>query len=188
MRRGFKTWAEKEAVRLRQKLGIKTTERLPARMLAEDLGVVILDPKQIPGMTPQLLAVLLREDSGWSAVTLPATKPVIVIHNPLHSPPRQESDLMHEIAHLLCNHECGGVTLLGALPCRTFDPSQEAEAEWLGACLQITREGLLWCLKQGWETQKIADHFGASFKQAQHRRNRTGVDAQIARTRARWQR
>lgn len=190
MRRGFKTWAENEAVRLRQKLGMRASERLPARTLAADLGVIIQDPKQIPGMTPQLLAVLLREDSGWSAVTLPAVEPVIVIYNPSHSLPRQESDLMHEMAHLLCNHECGSVTLIGSLPCRTFDPSQEEEAAWLGACLQIPREGLLWCLRNGWDTAAIAEHLGASLKQAQHRRNRTGVDSQIARTRAnpRWRR
>jgi hypothetical protein len=188
MRWGFKTWAEKETLRLRQKLGIRATERLPARILAADLGVIVQDPQQIPGMTPELLATLLRDGSGWSAVTLPAVEPVIVIHNPLHSLPRQESDLMHEIAHLLCRHQCGGVTLLGALPCRTFDPEQEEEAEWLGACLQIPRDGLLWCLKQGWDTVAIAEHFGASVKQAQHRRNRTGVDSQLSRARARWRR
>jgi len=79
MRRGFKTWAEKEAVRLRQKLGIRTTEPLPARTLAADLGIIIYEPQQIPGMTAQLLTILVREDADWSAVTLPAVKPVIVI-------------------------------------------------------------------------------------------------------------
>lgn len=189
MERGFKTWAERESVRVRKHLGLRASDGLPAGKLAAELGIIILDPRNVPGMTPQLLRVLLRGDeSGWSAVTLPTVEPVIIIHNTSHPPVRQESNLMHEIAHVLCAHKCGGVTVIGGLPCREYDRSQEEEAEWLGACLQIPRDGLLWCLRQGWDNTAIGAHFGASRRLTNYRRNKTGVDAQIARTRAnpRW--
>jgi hypothetical protein len=97
---------------------------------------------------------------------------------------------MHEIAHVLCEHQGGGVTAFGGLPCRTYDPVQEEEATWLGACLQIPRDGLLWFLKKGWDNVAIAQHFGASVSQTRYRRNKTGVDAQVARARSntRWKR
>jgi Zn-dependent peptidase ImmA (M78 family) len=189
MRRGFKSQAEDKAVELRKLLGLTARDCLPARKLAAALGIVLKAPREIPGMPAEALRVLLRgEASGWSAVTLPSTDPVIVIYNASHTAPRQESDLMHEIAHVLCEHEGGSVTTFGGLPCRDYDPVQEEEAGWLGACLQIPRDGLLWCIKNGWDTPAIAQHFGASLSQTIYRRNKTGVDAQMARARAssRW--
>jgi hypothetical protein len=184
MRRGFKAWAEGETLRLRKTLGLREFDCLPARGLATNLGIMIYEPSTVPGMTPQLVHALQKPRSGFSAVTLPAVEPVIIIHNGSHAPTRQESNLMHEIAHVLCEHKCNSVNFSNGLPCRAYDPAQEEEAEWLGACLQIPRDGLLWCLRKGWDTATIAVHFGASTALARFRRNKTGVDAQLARARA----
>ena len=46
-KRGFKTFAEKKSVELREKLGIKPSYPLPAEKLAEHLNVPILFPHQI---------------------------------------------------------------------------------------------------------------------------------------------
>lgn len=62
-----------------------------------------------------------------------------------------------------------------------FDAAQEAEAAYLGGCLQIPREGLLWALRRHMSTAEIARHFGASELMVRYRRNVTGVDRQVAR-------
>jgi hypothetical protein len=105
MRRGFKTWAEKQAVIRREELGLRPEAPLPARTLAEHSEVLIAAPEDIPGMTELLLHQLLRTDpQSWSAATVATNGCILIIHNTSHTPNRQESDLMHEMAHLLCCH------------------------------------------------------------------------------------
>ena len=95
---------------------------------------------------------------------------------------------MHETAHILCAHPPAKIARIGGCSFRTYDPTHEGEAEWLGGCLQITREGLLWAIYQGMNNEDIAAHFGASLDMVRFRRNTTGVDAQIVRARALWSR
>lgn len=185
MRRGFKAWAEREAATQRVALRLSREDPLPARQLAAHLQVVVIGPEQVPGVTPRLLSQLLRIDpSSWSAFTLVSTKCSLIVHNTSSSPARQESDLMHEMAHLLCKHKPVEVVGIDGLPfaLRGYDAEHEEEARWLGACLQLPREALSWALRNGWCNADIATYYGASLDQVQYRRNMTGIDRQIAAT------
>ncbi len=95
---------------------------------------------------------------------------------------------MHEVAHILRKHPRAKIVQLGDVVFRTYDPAYEKEAEWLGACLQITREGLVWAVKSGMSPEQIAGHFGASQALVRFRRNTTGVDVQLQRARSAWRR
>lgn len=70
----------------------------------------------------------------------------IIRHNHLHASTRQQSNLMHELAHIICEHEQPEAHKDIALPSfmRAFDKKQEEETNYLGSALQITREGLIW--------------------------------------------
>ncbi len=94
---------------------------------------------------------------------------------------------MHELSHVLCNHEPGNIIPRGVLPfaTRTYDAAQEEEATWLGACLKLPREALIWAVRRGMSDRQIADHFLASTDLVRFRRGVTGVDLQIARRRVR---
>ena len=108
---------------------------------------------------------------------------MLVIHNPTHSPARQEADIMHEVAHVMCGHDPAEFVFLPGLPVllRTYRKEDEEEAAWLGGCLQIPRMGLLWALTQGMiQNEQIAAHFVASVAMVRFRRNMTGVDRQLA--------
>ena len=109
--RGFKTWAEREAVEWRRDLGLRPHSPLAACVLAVGLGVSVMAPSGFPGMTKEILATLARHRDSWSAFTLPARDRHIVVLNPWHSPARQESDLMHELAHIYIGHSPSTVVL-----------------------------------------------------------------------------
>ncbi len=187
MRHGFKTWAERQAIGLRRALDLPPHAPLPAARLAAHLGITIVGPDRIPGLTVKRIRQLLQVDpSGWSAVTISTDGIVLIIHNTAHAPCRQESDLMHEQGHIICKHEPAQMVGLGNLPwaLRTYDADQEEEAAWLGGCLQLPRESLLWALQCGMDDAMLVDHFGASIDMVRYRRQKTGVDRQLAGRRA----
>ena len=189
MRRGFKKWAEDQAVSCRRDLGLQPEAPLAAAALATHLEIPIFTPHHIPGMPPPVLRQLLRTDpQSWSAVTLLVGEQALIVHNPQHSVRRQESDLMHELAHLLCSHQPVMITSIPGLPfpIREFNAEQEDEAIWLGGCLQLPRPALLWAIRRGMDTEQISQHFIASTRLVGFRRGKTGVDVEIQRGRQRW--
>lgn len=177
-RKGFKSFAEKTSVELRVALNIKPSHPLPAIRLAEHLKVLVTYPSQIPGIDTQLLQLLQRgRSSHWSGVTLKVEKGHLVIVNEAHSKARQESDLMHELAHLICNHEMGTFAMLNdGITLRDFDDQQEKEAEWLGGCLQLPRVALHYHFKEyGLSVEEIALKFNASIEMVRFRLNVCGL-------------
>jgi hypothetical protein len=188
VRHGFKTWAEKEAAAQRQALGLRDVAALSAVDLAAYLGIAVVGPEAIPGMTPELLHQLLVVDAAsWSAVTVAYDGCTVIIHNTAHAPCRQESNVMHELAHGLCGHPLARVVQLPGVPfpMREYDADHEEEASWLGACLQLPRVALLSSLRQGLGDADIMEQYNASDELVRWRRRLTGVDLQLARRRRR---
>lgn len=186
MRRGYKTWAEKVSVEQRKLSSLRAEEPLPARLLADRLEVAVLTPEQIPGITPVILHCLLVTDpESWSAATFTRNGSTLVIYNPTHSVKRQESDLMHELAHVLCEHQPSLLSQIHpSLPAlRSYNPIQEEEAVWLGGCLQLPRPALLWAIGKGMDNAAIVKHYCASDDLVRFRRQMTGVERQARRRR-----
>ncbi len=55
MQRGFKTWAERQAIEQRRRLGLGANVPLPATQLAAYFGITIVSPEHIPGMSREHL-------------------------------------------------------------------------------------------------------------------------------------
>jgi hypothetical protein len=172
----FKRWCENEATNWRRKLNLYAYEPLPAAKLAAALEVLLIRPTEIPGFdATHLMNILEADGSSWSAVTIPVPgQQPLIIFNPFHAPPRHESNIMHELAHLILDHE--PVVIPTNLPIlrQTYSKKDEDEAAYLGGCLQITRTGLDWAIGREMSHQGIADHFGASSQMVQYRLNMTG--------------
>ena len=186
MRRGFKTWAENEALDIRKELDLTPIDPLPARTVLTYLDVTVATPSQIPGLTHATIIQLIKKDrSSWYALTFSVDGEIFLIHNDSHSPTRTESNLMHEIAHIFCKHSPTQLINHISLPflVRTFDIVQEEEASWLGGCLQVPRIALLHCLSRRMTDDEIATRYGASKALVRFRRNMTGVDLQLERAR-----
>jgi IrrE N-terminal-like domain len=186
MRRGFKAWAEKQALSYRLALKLSAHEYLGGRQLAAHLGICIWGPNDIQGLAHDARReLLLSSQSLWSAVMLPGTNPPVLVHNTAHAPARQESNLMHELAHVVCGHTPGGVVVVCGMPCRKYNDSQEEEAAWLGGCLQVPRDALLYLLSRDASESEIAKQLKCSVPIVRYRINVTGVRHQMARGRRR---
>ncbi|MCU0435375.1 MAG: ImmA/IrrE family metallo-endopeptidase [Bacteroidia bacterium] len=183
LRRGFKTEAEKKSIEFRKQMSLNSFDRLSATQLAEYFGIPIYTPQEIEGLSTQHLNTLLVTGHDcWSAAVIPLPdKKHIIIHNPKHSSVRQESNLMHELAHVICEHNCEEEDNYIGLPniFRKYNEVQEDEANWMAGCLHIPREGIVWALKKGMTEAEIGEHFHASMDMVKYRINITGVRAQM---------
>lgn len=167
----FRQRCEAIATEQRSLLGVRAFEPLTAETLGVKLGATLFTPDRVPNLEPDQVALLLASD-GWSAGIIRHNL-LWIVYNPRHAPTRHESNLMHEIAHLLLNHRPVGFDPVTGLPKRK--QSNEDEATFLGGCLQIPKRGLLWATQRKMLLPQIATHFGASEAMVRFRSNVTNV-------------
>lgn len=180
--RGFKSWCEEVSLQIRRELKLPPTAPLSPSKFAEILGVRLLFPNQLGDLPKEVSARLTSVHSDcWSAITVATGKRPLIIYNPDHSPARQASDLMHEMAHILLNHEPSRVfiTPKSGAALRTHDQTQEQEANWLCGCLLLPREALIAIRRQGLSVAEACKRFGVSHDMFRYRMNVTGVNRQV---------
>jgi len=162
-------------------------EALCLDKLASFFGAKLLTPEEVPGMTEPHLNQLMNVDpTGWSAVTVCVGQQSVIIHNPKHSKGRQASNIAHEIAHLILEHEPARIVMSqdGALVMRSFEEKQEEEANWLAWCLLLPRQAIVAALKKRTSIEQIAVQFGVSETLVKFRIQKTGALVHIKRLRS----
>ncbi|OLY95705.1 protein of unknown function [Cnuella takakiae] len=177
LKRGFKAEAERIAERCREEVGVSKFDPLDAFALARHLDIPVISLDELDDF-PEKHLNKLRQPSKFSAIWMPNEDgDKIIIHNTRHSAKRQQSNLMHELAHIIRNHEVPEdiARLCLLLNLHYYNKEQEEEAKYLGGCLQISRAGLQWALKRNFTREEIADHFNASIEMVVYRLNTTGV-------------
>jgi hypothetical protein len=183
LERGFKAWAERTALTFRKELGLSADDPLPLDRLAEYLGVILWTPHNVPGMTKEILDQLLEHDPwGWSGTSLQIDGRGIVIYNPKHSSGRQASDIAHELAHFILDHQPATIVLsadLDNVGMRSFNQKQEDEANCLAWTLLLPREGLIRAKIRRRTVEQIAAQFRVTKSLATYRINSTGVGKQL---------
>jgi Zn-dependent peptidase ImmA (M78 family) len=180
--RGFKTWTERVALSLRRDLGLSPSDALDPRRLAEYLDARLATPYEIGGLSKTDLKQLLEIDPwGWSAVSILQDNSPLIIYNPRHSKARQASDTMHELAHLILDHK--PATLIpspdGRFVMRSYNETQENEANWLAWALLLPRDALMTCKRRGLSPEQIAQSYRVSEKLVNFRLQITGVGAHL---------
>lgn len=184
--RGFKNWCERYAKEMRTKLGLRPSDRLDPFRLATELGIRVWTLQDVPGLSRQAKAILLRNDgktpSCWSAVTVVVGNKVVVVLNSSHSPARQASDLTHELAHRIRGHQAQevDVSVDGLMLLTGYDRLQEEEVNWLAGCLLLPRDTLVYIKRRRIELADAAAIFGVSRRMLSYRLAATGVNRQFA--------
>ena len=174
--KGFPTKSEQIAETFRTQLNIHPCGHLCAFALADHLGVSVCEATDYG-----IDMVELERLTGWSGLYLTNQYgEKIVIHNTKHPVGRQQSTVMHELAHLICEHPLPTQVLIPELPfLRSYQQQHEQEADYLGAALQITRKGLVWAMRRSMTVEQIAKYYQASEERVLHRLNVTGVAKQF---------
>lgn len=183
-RRGFKSWCEETARNVREHQGLSATVALSPFVLARELRIVIIPPSDLKDLPQDVGRRLVGQHSDcWSAITIPGKRPLIV-YNPSHSTARQNSDLMHELAHILLGHKPTMVFIdpSTGLALRSHDKAQEEEANWLAGCLLLPREVLLHIKSTGLSDESACRQYGVSAKMMTYRMNVSGVNLQQRRS------
>ena len=180
MRRGFKAEAERLATRLRMELGLPANARMDVRQLAQHLGVDVRSADElVPLSELKKLDELQPQCFSAATIHLPNGK-VVAVTNPLNEPiARRDSDLAHELAHLILGHQPSQVDRIGDLTFFDCDPEQEEEANWLAGCLLLPRPLLLAAVKRGLTVEQIAEENSVSIQMARFRLNTSGVYFQV---------
>ena len=176
--RGFKTNAEREAVRVRQELGLAEADRLNARQLAEHLDIKIVSAERLVSRD-RLEEIERLQAFAFSAATFHIGDHCYVVTNPLRTAGRQASDVSHEIAHMMLKHELTEIREINGIPFRTCQPDEEEQATAFGGTLLLPRPLLLSAARRRMGPTEIAATYGVTEEMARYRYNTTGVAKQI---------
>ena len=182
MRRGFKAWCEQVSAEYHEEFGVSLTQAFDPRLLAEKMGVRVLLPSDVRGLSPASLRQLTVVDAeSWSAITLVRRGVKLVVLNSGQSSARRANSLAHELAHIILNHTSDEAQLSaeGFLFRARFDKDQEDEANWLAGCILVPREGLRQTYWRTQSPQALAAHFGVSRDLINWRLRMTGIARQM---------
>ncbi len=179
--RGFKSWCEKQALALRNEIGLSAHDPIEPAQIAESVGIRVWVPGDIPEMSGESMQVLLTNGAGeWSALTIEKGPKRLIIINPNHSRARQNSDIAHEIAHILLKHKPAKIPLVLGEPMlmNLYDENLEKEANWLAGCLLLPREALTHIIYRIKNLEQAKKVYGVSSDMLRYRLNVTGVNRQ----------
>ena len=185
LRRGFKTEAEALVKEIRAELGLAKLDRLDPHRLACHLDIPIVGLSDLSEDLPGAQHFLSVEREAFSAVTVFDGHRRMIVHNDSHSPARQNSNLTHELSHGLLLHE-PAPALDNLTGCRNWNDTNEAEANWLGGVLLVTKDMALVVARGQIARQQARQRFGVSEDMLRWRLDMTGANKRVARERARW--
>lgn len=181
--RGFKTWCENTAIGIRSKLGLESGDPLSPYSLAEQLNVQVVSIEDLTKLAGDSLRYLTSEAGNeWSAVTVQVDGKYFIVLNPQHSPARRSSDLMHELSHIIREHDFGNISWHGDYALRSFDTLQELEANWFASALLLTKDAVFKIYDSEDQTAAL-EAYGVSKSLYNWRLNTTGVRVIKERTR-----
>ena len=178
LRRGFKSEAERIAQRVRTELSMGAAQMVTPEVLADLLGVEVRSGDELIPRKCFVELDQIQKGAFFASTFRPSDDRVVVVYNPLSPERRRRSDLAHELAHILLDHDLSRIEKLGDVIFVTCDATQEEEAAWLSGCLLLPRALLLMEVRRGSNAGEIADRCGVSKTLAQYRINVTGVARQ----------
>lgn len=163
-------------------MGLASNAPLSALKLSETFGVVVWNEQQIRDLSEADIVQLTHKDpDSWSAFTMRVGEHHLVVFNSTQSAPRQNSVVMHELAHIILGHELTSASLTedGHFVPTTYDQDQEDEADWLAGTLLLPRLALLRIRRMGISDEQAIEEYSVSQQMLTWRFRMTGVDYQL---------
>lgn len=189
LRRGFKSEAERLSLEIRRELGLGPIDRLQPAVLADHLGIPVVSLLSLTryGAAQESITHLTSNGrSEFSAMTVVRESFRLIVFNPAHSRGRRANSVVHELSHVILEHEPHGA--IGPSGCRRWDQRMESEADWLAGALLVPRPAALRIVRQSTPIHEAASAYGVSTSLLQWRLNQTGARLQVERERKRHRR
>lgn len=167
---------------MRSDLGFAPDDPLSALKLSKCFRTVVWTEQDIRGLNDADLVQLTHKDpDSWSAFTMRVGEHHLIVFNSTQSAPRQNSVVMHELAHIILGHELTSASLTedGHFVPTTYDQDQEDEADWLAGTLLLPRPALLRIRRMGMSDEQAIDAYAVSQQMLTWRFRMTGVDYQL---------
>lgn len=188
-RRGFKKDSRELVDEVRKELKLTAYDPLDPKILAQNLEIPVMSLTDLIALNSTIREdanfLLLVNSDKFSAVTVFDGHRRGIIHNDAHAQVRQNSNLAHELAHVLLAHE--PMPLLDDTGHRNWNPVIEEEAQWLAGELLIPEEAALAIARGKWSSiDEAARHFGVSKRMVDYRLKVTAAQLRILRMRAHW--
>lgn len=180
LRRGFKAEAERDAARIREELGLAPHDRLDPRDLARHLGIAVVDASDLVDIG-ELEELERLQAFAFSAATFEIEDRSIVVVSPLRTLGRQNSDIAHELAHVMLRHNLSEIREVDGMPFRTCKPEEEEEATAFGGTLLLPRPLLLSAARRQATVDEISQQYDVTIEMARFRYHSTGVSKQVGR-------
>jgi Zn-dependent peptidase ImmA (M78 family) len=178
LRRGFKAEAARIALEFRAEMGLAAGDRLDPHAACAHLAIPVATLSSLEWRDPEAATQLLRIDSScFSAGTVLSGSMRLIVLNDSHHVNRQSSSLAHELSHVVLEHP-PGPAIDPETGCRTWSDEHEQEADWLGGCLLVPRDGLAAIVTGAEHLVAAAEHFCVSDEMISYRYNVTGLRRQ----------
>lgn len=179
MRRGFKAEAERLAEKVRTEMGKRPSDHVDAIDLATHVGATVRAADELTSRE-KLQTLEEIQPGAFSACTFTIAERHVIVYNPISSSPgRTQSDIAHEVSHIMLEHDMKSVETIAGFTFFTCDPEEEQEANWLGGCLLLPRRLLYLAARRGMGASDIAEKYNVSEQMAAFRLRTTGVLRQL---------
>lgn len=166
------------ASKIRSEMGKHAYDALDAIALAQYVRAQVRSADELTSRS-KLEALEKLQPGAFSACTFTVAGKQVIVYSPLASVGRTQSDIAHEVAHILLKHNVRAVQTIGGVSFFTCDADEEQEANWLAGCLLLPRPLLYRAARRGLTTAAIAQAFGVSETMAAFRLRTTGVMRQL---------
>ena len=178
MRRGFKAEAERRAEGARAEMGKRPVDRANALDFATYVGASVRRADELTS-SEKLQTLEELQPGAFSACTFTIGNRHVIVYNPISSPGRTQSDIAHEVSHIMLGHKMKTVETVAGLTFFTCDAEEEQEANWLAGCLLLPRRLLYLAARKGLRAPEIAMAYNVSEQMAAFRLRTTGVLNQL---------
>lgn len=167
-RHGFKAESERYAEEFREELCLKSDAPLCPRILASHLGIPVFGIRDNPALPTEITRYWASHPKDpFSGLIISDGCYKEIHHNDFHHPRRQNSDLAHELAHVILGHDLD--TPIKENGERAYDRNTEEEAKWLGATLLLPKKATLMTVLNSYTREMIENEFEVSWALYQYR-------------------
>jgi len=184
VRRGFKAESERIAEKVRSEMGKRPSDHVDAIDLAVHVGATVRAADELTSRE-KLQTLEEIQPGAFSACTFSIGDRHVIVYNPVSSPGRTQSDIAHEVSHVMLGHDMKSVETIAGFTFFTCDAEEEQEANWLGGCLLLPRRLVYLAARRGMDATSIAEKYNVSEQMAAFRLRTTGVLRQLGAARDR---